>query len=296
MADDVRRAKSHHPVNTASLHTRGAPSSPNIFQALPQFSSSPGSSTAPGSNQALLGRGPLLTRRGTLLYSGQGNTRWILEMQVSSLQMGKLRPRCWAGRGFEQGPESFLQNTPPRLDPLGWEAFPSSRSHISLCPPISPSFAARQPPRGSRPGGNCGGGPRGGPIGGRDEGWGRGRHCTWPFSLFISFPLSLFLSLYLFLSSLPLSFFYPFFLFLSLFLSFFLFLSSCTRRTRAEWKFPGQGSTLSHTCDLHHSRSNARCFTHCATVGTPFFFFSPFLATLWYMAFPEPGIKSKLQL
>lgn len=77
MADDVRRAKSHHPVNTASLHTRGAPSSPNIFQALPQFSSSPGSSTAPGSNQALLGRGPLLTRRGTLLYSGQGNTRWI---------------------------------------------------------------------------------------------------------------------------------------------------------------------------------------------------------------------------
>ena len=33
-------------------------------------------------------------------------------------------------------------------------------------------------------------------------------------------------------------------------------------------EFSGQGSDLSHSCDLHHSRSNAGCLTHCARPGT----------------------------
>ena len=33
------------------------------------------------------------------------------------------------------------------------------------------------------------------------------------------------------------------------------------------WKFPGQGSDLSHSCDLHQSCSNTRSLTHCAKPG-----------------------------
>ena len=59
--------------------------------------------------------------------------------------------------------------------------------------------------------------------------------------------------------------------FLSFSLSFFLSIFfSCIYST---WKFPGQGSHPSHSCDLYHSCSNARSLTHCTTAGTPLFLF-----------------------
>ena len=42
------------------------------------------------------------------------------------------------------------------------------------------------------------------------------------------------------------------------------FFSSCTC---GPWKFLGQGSNLSHSCDLCHSCSNAGSGTHCARLG-----------------------------
>ena len=33
------------------------------------------------------------------------------------------------------------------------------------------------------------------------------------------------------------------------------------------WKFPDQGSNLSHSCDLHHSCSNAGSLTHFTGLG-----------------------------
>ena len=35
------------------------------------------------------------------------------------------------------------------------------------------------------------------------------------------------------------------------------------------WKFLGQGFTLNHSCDPHHSRSNSRSLTCCFTAGIP---------------------------
>ena len=37
------------------------------------------------------------------------------------------------------------------------------------------------------------------------------------------------------------------------------------------WKFLGQGSNLSHSCDLCHSCHNAGSLTRCATAGTPIY-------------------------
>ena len=41
--------------------------------------------------------------------------------------------------------------------------------------------------------------------------------------------------------------------------------------THTHTKFPGQGSNLSHSCNLHSSCGNARSLTHCTIVGTPLF-------------------------
>ena len=46
------------------------------------------------------------------------------------------------------------------------------------------------------------------------------------------------------------------------FFFFFFFCHSC-----GIWKFPGQGWILSHSCDLHHSCSNARSLTPCVGPG-----------------------------
>ena len=43
----------------------------------------------------------------------------------------------------------------------------------------------------------------------------------------------------------------------------FLFLAAYV------WKFLGQGSSASHSSDLHCSCSNTRSLTHCTTMGTP---------------------------
>lgn len=47
-------------------------------------------------------------------------------------------------------------------------------------------------------------------------------------------------------------------------LSFFFFGPNCRI-----WKFPGQGSSLSRSCDLHHSWGNAGSLTSCSAVGIP---------------------------
>ena len=51
--------------------------------------------------------------------------------------------------------------------------------------------------------------------------------------------------------------------FLPSFLSFFFFFSFLATPT---WKFPSQGSNLSHRCDLCHS--NTRSLIHCSEPGT----------------------------
>ena len=56
------------------------------------------------------------------------------------------------------------------------------------------------------------------------------------------------------------------------FIIFFFFSAA----PRAYGKFLGRGSNLSLSCDLHHSCSNAKSLTYCATAGTPrlvFYFF-----------------------
>ena len=45
---------------------------------------------------------------------------------------------------------------------------------------------------------------------------------------------------------------------------FFFFLSG---RTCSIWKFPGQGSNLSHRCNLYHSCSDDGSLTHCTELG-----------------------------
>ena len=52
----------------------------------------------------------------------------------------------------------------------------------------------------------------------------------------------------------------------SFFFFFFFFLFGLTLGI---WKFPGQGSNLSCSCDLCHSCSNTGSLTYCATAGTP---------------------------
>ena len=44
---------------------------------------------------------------------------------------------------------------------------------------------------------------------------------------------------------------------------FFFFFS----QTHGTWTFPGKGSNLSCSCDLHHGCSNSRFLTHCARLG-----------------------------
>ena len=39
--------------------------------------------------------------------------------------------------------------------------------------------------------------------------------------------------------------------------------------THSIWKFPGQRLNPSHICNPHHSCSNTRSLTHCATAGAP---------------------------
>ena len=49
---------------------------------------------------------------------------------------------------------------------------------------------------------------------------------------------------------------------------FCLFVLFCYGCTCGMWKFSGQGSNLSHSCDLCHSCSNTESLTHCAGLGT----------------------------
>ena len=51
------------------------------------------------------------------------------------------------------------------------------------------------------------------------------------------------------------------------------------------WKFPGQGSNLSHSCDLHHSCGNTSSLTHCTTVGTLAHFILKGTKCSWVMFF-----------
>ena len=90
-------------------------------------------------------------------------------------------------------------------------------------------------------------------------------------------------------------------------ITFFFFLNG---HTHSIWKFLGQVLNVSHSCDLHHSRSNARSFnplhwagdqswvtavrflTHCATVVTPA---STITFKLQLLAFIIcPGIKTHI--
>ena len=48
---------------------------------------------------------------------------------------------------------------------------------------------------------------------------------------------------------------------------FVCFVFSLFGHTHSIWKFPGQGSNPSQSCNLHHSCSNTRPLTHCAGPG-----------------------------
>ena len=107
-------------------------------------------STLPGSSQPLSSRGsrrPLPTPHSSPVIGAScvqakgtrptGGPRWTLRAEVSSLQMGKLR-LGGAGRGFEQGPESFLQNTSPQLHTLaGQPRFSFLPGPLSSSHPLS---------------------------------------------------------------------------------------------------------------------------------------------------------------
>ena len=57
---------------------------------------------------------------------------------------------------------------------------------------------------------------------------------------------------------------YPFLVFKS-----YGFLFVCFKPMHSIWKFPGQGSNLSQSCDLCHSSGNGTSLTHYATAGPP---------------------------
>ena len=48
----------------------------------------------------------------------------------------------------------------------------------------------------------------------------------------------------------------------------YLFFSSFSGCTHGIQNFPGQGSNLNCSCDLHHCCNNTRSLTHCARAGT----------------------------
>ena len=58
-------------------------------------------------------------------------------------------------------------------------------------------------------------------------------------------------------------------------ISFFFF-----QHTHSIWKFPGQGSNPSHSCNLCHSCDNNRSLTHFTTVGAPWPTFYPLILGL----------------
>ena len=63
---------------------------------------------------------------------------------------------------------------------------------------------------------------------------------------------------------------------------FFNFLAAPTTYGNSQ----GQGSYLTHSCDLHHSCSNEGFLTHCATAGTP---------CLYFKVFQSPGYMGTLR-
>ena len=82
---------------------------------------------------------------------------------------------------------------------------------------------------------------------------------------------------------------------------FFFFFSHCIH---GKWKFPGQGSNLHRSCNLHYSCGNEGSLTHCATRERPsghlegmlWALFSPKLLVIYPHRVPWPCIRPQLRI